>query len=490
MKKVVSIALAIIMMFTLVLTASTVFAVQVEMVDLGDYFNAADWNDNDHDITVTTDAITMEFVTGGSLVSFTGRAFLNELIEFTMDMDLTVAGWPSINFRTSEPNEVIWAGGAAYTFIFQNGFLEIQVFNNGNRWKGVKELAPHIVSGPNTIQVGAITTDAGVNLILNVNGVAIVNVLDAHSDAILDAGYISFFLNQAPVTLTPAQDVEWPPIAVNNTFTVETPIRVGAVLTGSYDFISNGVAEGDSIIQWYRSASPIGVPAEDAAALRIRENSGQVYDGPFVFERIDGANSLEYVLTEADQNMYLMFTVTPVDANGLAGYPVRTSTQFMDVLPYRMLNAICMLVESEFAFVNNVKQQIDPDNWLVAPVIIENRTLVPVRFIAESLGAEVDWHQEAQMVTLTMDGFNVSMVLGDYFMTVNGAEVPIDVSPQVIFDRTMLPLRAVAEAVGRQVFWDGRTQLIVISDVENFFDSDTEAALIDRVVDRILREPF
>ena len=97
-----------------------------------------------------------------------------------------------------------------------------------------------------------------------------------------------------------------------------------------------------------------------------------------------------------------------------------------------------------------------------APAIIDNRTLVPVRGVFEALGFEVGWNPDAQQVTLTRSGDTVVITVGSDIFTANGATHTLDVPAQIINNRTMLPIRAVVESVGYNVDWDAVTRTVII----------------------------
>ncbi len=98
----------------------------------------------------------------------------------------------------------------------------------------------------------------------------------------------------------------------------------------------------------------------------------------------------------------------------------------------------------------------------VPPVIENDRTLVPLRVIFEALGAEVQWNGETRMVTAVKDGMEIKLVI-DGAAFKNGEPVDLDVPAKIINDRTMVPLRFVSEAVGCQVNWEGSTHTVNIS---------------------------
>ena len=99
----------------------------------------------------------------------------------------------------------------------------------------------------------------------------------------------------------------------------------------------------------------------------------------------------------------------------------------------------------------------------VAPYIKGDRTYVPMRYLGEILGAEVVWDATARTVTLTKGDTTVVFTVGSTTYTVNGESKTADVAPEIVNDRTMLPARFVAEAFGAVVGWDPATQTVVIS---------------------------
>ncbi len=96
------------------------------------------------------------------------------------------------------------------------------------------------------------------------------------------------------------------------------------------------------------------------------------------------------------------------------------------------------------------------------PEIVNDRTLVPLRAIFEAMKAEVEWDQETQTVTATRGNVTVKITIGDSKLYKNGKEIAVDVPAQLINDRTMVPARVIAEAFGANVEWNnnGRTVLI------------------------------
>jgi len=98
----------------------------------------------------------------------------------------------------------------------------------------------------------------------------------------------------------------------------------------------------------------------------------------------------------------------------------------------------------------------------VLPKIIDGRTLVPARAIFEAMGAEVDWEEETKTVLINMNNTIISVRIGDKTISVNGKVKEIDVPAQIVNERTLVPLRAISESSGFDVDWDARNKAVII----------------------------
>ena len=91
----------------------------------------------------------------------------------------------------------------------------------------------------------------------------------------------------------------------------------------------------------------------------------------------------------------------------------------------------------------------------VAPVIVNDRTLVPIRVVTETLGGKVDWNDATKEVTLNIDGKEIKMTIGVILEKYG-------VAPMIINDRTYVPIRFVAEELGAEVQWSEETKTVTI----------------------------
>ena len=147
----------------------------------------------------------------------------------------------------------------------------------------------------------------------------------------------------------------------------------------------------------------------------------------------------------------------------------------------KLNEAVVLFLGKAKALVKNKETRIDASNAEVVPLVQDGRTLVPVRFISESLGADVEWDGNSSCVTVKMGQRTINMILGKKVIIVNNEEKTLDVPAQTISGRTMIPLRAMAEALDKKVFWDDRG-LIIISDIENIINKDQDEELMSQLL--------
>lgn len=172
-------------------------------------------------------------------------------------------------------------------------------------------------------------------------------------------------------------------------------------------------------------------------------------------------------------SVFMVLITVQTSGNKVFGYT--------GVMQERLRNAVVLYLGNPKAFVNNTEVKIDPTNPDVIPVTRNQRTLIPVRFIAESFGGKVAWDNKTSTVTINLDKKIVKLTLGSNRMYVNDKEVTLDVPAQSIGDRIYIPLRRLAEdALGKKVFFD--RGLIIISDIENIFAPTSEKEWIDEII--------
>ena len=112
--------------------------------------------------------------------------------------------------------------------------------------------------------------------------------------------------------------------------------------------------------------------------------------------------------------------------------------------------------------VNGVSKEIDPGQCTV-PVIVDQRTFIPIRAVIEEIGGTVGWDQTEQKVTITLGSNTVELWIDNTVIRVNGDQESMDVAPFVSdTNRTMLPVRFVTENLGLTVDWNSADQTVTI----------------------------
>lgn len=128
-----------------------------------------------------------------------------------------------------------------------------------------------------------------------------------------------------------------------------------------------------------------------------------------------------------------------------------------------LLRQVLMLkIGSHAAVVSGGVTAIYPGERQVTAYIEDDRTYVPIRFVAERLGAVVGWENNTRTVTVAKNGHTVRMAIGSLTYTLDGVQRTMDAPAELVSSRTMVPIRFVTEALGYQVVWDAARGLVVI----------------------------
>ena len=114
--------------------------------------------------------------------------------------------------------------------------------------------------------------------------------------------------------------------------------------------------------------------------------------------------------------------------------------------------------------INNKK--FIPTEGLLPPLILDDRTLVPVREVFEMMGGVVDWDGTERSVTITADSKSVKLWIDKTTALVDGKEISLDVPAKIINDKTMVPVRFISENCGFIVGWDGETKTVTVDSPE------------------------
>jgi hypothetical protein len=159
--------------------------------------------------------------------------------------------------------------------------------------------------------------------------------------------------------------------------------------------------------------------------------------------------SVEYFIANAADGP-LTITVIARDAAGNA----TTRSIVVTVLSTKLIQ---MLVGAKAALVNGQSVVLQ-----TAPVIKNGATLVPLRFVAETFGISPVWDGVFQIIDLPLGTRTVRLQIGQRFAAVDGKRVALDAAPVILGGVTMVPLRFIADMLGADTQWEASTRTIII----------------------------
>ena len=99
----------------------------------------------------------------------------------------------------------------------------------------------------------------------------------------------------------------------------------------------------------------------------------------------------------------------------------------------------------------------------VAPLVVADRTMLPARFVAENLGAVVSWDGKTESVTIEGHNRYIELFVGSNFAKIDGETITLDSTPFVQNGRTYVPVRFISEALGANVEWVEALQQVIIT---------------------------
>lgn len=146
-------------------------------------------------------------------------------------------------------------------------------------------------------------------------------------------------------------------------------------------------------------------------------------------------------------------------------------------------NSVMLLVGCSTAMQNGKKVLIDDDEEVV-PQIKDGRTYIPIKFMGDSFGWNVQWDNKSKTAVLSDSNTKIEITIGEKELRKNDEIITLDAPALIMNDRTMLPLRSIAEAFGKEVFWD-RRGFIAISD-EEMFKTAYERIQINTIIKDLL----
>jgi hypothetical protein len=121
-------------------------------------------------------------------------------------------------------------------------------------------------------------------------------------------------------------------------------------------------------------------------------------------------------------------------------------------------SVIVLSIGSDIVTVDSKATTVD-----AAPEIVDGRTFVPIRFIAETFGSTVTWLPETKGITIVLGDTTIGLQIGNATAVINGNIIALEAAPYIKNSRTMVPLRVITESFGGNVAWDPVNHIITIT---------------------------
>jgi len=157
-----------------------------------------------------------------------------------------------------------------------------------------------------------------------------------------------------------------------------------------------------------------------------------------------------YLLTKLPEGTLSTIEVVATDAAG-------NFTKRSVSVKFSKSVVLILQVSNVFALINGQTKTLE-----APPIISSGRTMVPLRFIGEIFGAEFEYEPITKTIDITFGSDKITMQIGKKTAVVNGKQVELDVAPYIVNGRTLVPIRFILETFGADVVWDGTTKTVTI----------------------------
>lgn len=146
------------------------------------------------------------------------------------------------------------------------------------------------------------------------------------------------------------------------------------------------------------------------------------------------------------RSLLIVITILGLLSYPFAGYAQDAESDFESLFR----DAVILSLGSPNAIYDNMDQIIDDNNFNIVPYVTNKRTMVPLRFISESLGGQVAWNQGTSTATITNAGKEIKIIVGSSRVLVNGKKSTLDTPAQYKQGRVFVPLRFISETIGKK----------------------------------------
>lgn len=451
------------------------------------------------------------YTNGAATVAYMNKVENHQMLKFKINGDFS-GGWGGFTLRQADTKANVY-GGTKYLVVIKEEVLEFQKYKVGAGATGVLETVPNngiVENGQwHEIEFGAADADGGVQIFFKVDGETIFDFYDSEVP-VYDEGYFCLKPPGGELQLAAADSVP--------TEFYEPPADIAK--RGKSTIYTGDSAEFESQAKWklnkdqtmgYNEKGVHTVDSRTAVAKYTlngtREEKIMLY---YWHQPIEGGDEAETITAtfNYDGTTDMIVTRTIDFSRGTAGWKPLGSFTFNDfggkgtiyidikgsgkgtsVLPVLKKTAIAqemsefanlfytkadgmtaLKIDSNLAFVNGAESELD-----TAAQIINGKTYVPLRFLADAFGYDVSWNAGAFEATISNKDMTMVVKPGTNLMTINGNATTLEAPALIVNGRTLLPVRDITEAFGKTVLWNGDTRIVLIGDNIKTAETDNEA---------------
>ena len=501
-KKIISIILALTMVLSLVTIVSADNEVKpeksykAEKINIGNYTKDRNgWGVNDGlNLTYRNGKIINNTDTK-LYVAYKNANLSNVLVQgnykFAMEDAEGKDMWGGFSIRAAKFGEPQWQshGNTGYLVVIKKDRIEVQRWGrSGQQILTVIDNEGYVKHDvPVNISAGAVNTDDGVNVFVFFDDVLVINVIDDDLKlAVTEGEYFTIYATPgtevgAYTGKNTIESVPTAPIVVKDEESDDKYLVKHSIV----DFGKSPSAPEYSL-NWFYCDYKKGEEFTEVQSSALSEfGSGANITGKYNDLNATGS---EYTVLPEQIDGYYQVKIKDAEGNIIAtSEPVMVESDSLRVDPAEIVlnSSIVLALNEKMASVKGKKVQIDENDDSIKPIEKDGRTLVPVRFVSESLGAEVDWNEKTEEVTIKLDGKTIIMTLGEKTYTIDGKEKQLDVPAMEMGGRTRVPVRVISEAFGKTVLWEETNELIVISDGDLGLDVKADIDILDKVAEAI-----
>jgi len=301
-----------------------------------------------------------------------------------------------------------------------------------------------------------------------------------------DAENLYFYVETAE-NLTPYTDDSWMRLFINSDRTYKTGWE-------GYDYALNiEKATADNLVlsksangwNWEKVLDVEYTIAENKMMVKIPRNVlgiGDNVDIEFKWnDNMQEQGDIMDFYTSGDTapigRFNYLYTEDHSKAKRLVDEPTLPVKEDKDFLRY----SIVMKVGKSKAFVKNSETVIDASNPEITPIIVKDKTMVPIRFLTENLGAQVTWDEETQTAKILLNGKRIFITIGSNTMRIEKEKVTLQSPAFEQGGRIYIPLRDVVELSGESCNWFDPDIIVVGGRTADFYVRETMVETINKM---------